>query len=854
MKNLLLLFLFLFISFGVYSQANWTWVGIAGGAGIDRANAICRDNSGNSYLTGTFNGTVTFGSQDPLISSGGSDIFIAKYNSLGMLQWAKKAGSNSDDKGLDIKIDKQGNILVLGWYEANISFESTQLTTSDGAKSFIAKYNNNGQLIWAKKLGGYARSFSVDEANNIFIAASYSGNVKVENSSITSAGNEDIWFGKFNTDGNLSWIHRIYGNNGNENPISLAVSHDNKILLTGRITGMCYFAEDEYISNSGGSSNEDMFLVKYDTSGVFEWSRQFPASISQESASNSLMVNSSGDIIIAGIFSGNLNIGTSLISSTGSTDAFVAKLSSDANTVFWLNKMGTTSADGAFGVGVDASKNVFITGFYGDSITINNILVPKPSISGAFIAKYNNSGDFQWIKPVVGSGAAYGTGICVNSDGSAQFCGCYTNDANFHGITVNGGDNFDVFVAKSEITYTIPLSANFNTSSTSIAQGSTLQFNDLSVGTPSSWTWTIQGVTPSEYNIQNPSVVFTTPGIYDVKLSVSNTYGETSEITKLGYITVEAFADPCHAIKFDGDNDYVDFGLRSLLRFQSGFTVEAWINPEEERGYPLSFMNLKENVKNGYGFGYENGKLRFLIQPFSMPVSEWSNLPGLILPLNQWSHVAATYDGKTVMLYLNGVLVESKTLSSNVQSITWSALPSGLFAGAYKADNPSEDSYFKGIVDDIRLWRTVRTPSEISNNYMTKLMGSESNLAAYWNFNEGEGIIAQDLGSNSYNGNLKNGPIWVTSHTSCWGVGIEEENNDELIQVYPNPFSDEVIVENIPANSTVTLFDMNGKIVFQSIENSSKMILNAKFLNNGFYFLNIQSENSIINRKLIKIN
>lgn len=854
MKNFLSLFLFLFLSFGVFSQANWAWVNNAGGTGDDRATAICRDNMGYSYVTGSFNGSVSFGSGNSLISYGGSDIFIAKYNSNGQFQWAKKAGSSSNDKGLDIKIDNQGNILVLGWHGGNSFFGTTQLNTADGANSFIAKYDNTGQLIWVKKLGGYARSFSIDGANNIFIAASYAGNVIVESTSITSTGNDDIWFGKFNSNGNLSWIRNIYGSNGDETPISIAISHDNKILLNGRINGVCNFEGGGVISNSGGSSNEDMFLVKYDTSGTFEWSRQFSASISEDNASNSLTINSSGEIIITGIFSGNLNIGSLLISATASTDAFIAKLSSDASTTIWLNQIGTPSADGALSVGVDNSKNVFITGFYGDSLTINEVLIPKPSTSGAYIAKYNNNGDFQWIKPVKGSGAASGTGISVNSDGSAQICGRFTTNANFHGTTINGSGNFDMFVAKSEIIYTPPLKANFSTPLTTINQGSTIQFTDLSVGIPNSWTWTIQGVTPTVYDVENPSATFSVPGTYDVTLSVSNAFGETSEITKTGYITVVAYVDPCNAIKFDGTDDYVDFGNRSVLRFQSGFTVEAWINPTEERGYPLSFMNLTETVKNGYGFGYENGKLRFLIQPLSMPVEEWSELPGAILPLNEWSHVAATYDGKIIKFYLNGVLTDSKTTSTNVQSITWSALPTGLYAGRYMATTPSEASYFKGIIDDIRLWRTVRTPNEIANNYLTKLVGSESNLAAYWNFNEGEGIIAQDLGSNSYNGNLKNGPIWVTSHTSCWGVGIEEENNDELIQVYPNPFSDEVIVENIPANSTVTLFDMNGKIVFQSIENSSKMILNAKFLNNGFYFLNIQSENSIINRKLIKIN
>ncbi len=853
MRKLLPIILFLGITFSLFGQANWAWVKNAGSNSDDRASSVCRDNSGNSYITGSFNGTVSFGSGNNLISSGGSDFFIAKYNSSGQFQWAKKAGSNADDKGIDIKIDNQGNIIVLGWHSANSFFGTTQLDIADGARSFIAKYDNTGQLIWVKKLGGYARSFSIDNANNIFIAASFSGNVKVENTSITSTGNDDIWFGKFNTSGNLSWVRRIYGSNGDETPISIAISHDNKILLNGRINGVCNFEGGGVISNSGGSSNEDMFLVKYDTTGTFVWSRQFSASISSESATKSIAVNSSGEIVLTGIFSGNLNIGTTMLASNGSTDAFVAKLNSDASTTVWAHKIGTPTADGAFSIGIDASDNVFISGFYGDSLTINQVLIPKPSTSGAFIAKFANNGTFQWLKPIIGSGAAYGSGIHVNSDGSSQICGRFTNNANFHGTIINGnGNNFDLFIAKSEILYTPPLKAAFSTPNTTINQGSSVQFTDLSVGSPNAWTWTFQGITPSVYDIQNPNVNYTIPGIYDVTLRVTNAFGETSEITKQDYITVDAYVDPCNAIKFDGIDDYVDFGNRSVLRFQSGFTVEVWIKPEEDRGFPLSFMNLTTDVKNGYGFGYENGKLRFLIQPLAMPVAEWADLPGAVLPLQQWSHVAATYDGKVIKFYLNGVMVESKTTSTNIQSITWSALPTGLYAGRYMATTPADASYYKGDIDDIRLWRTVRTASEISSNYMTKLTGSEANLAAYWNFNEGEGIVAQDAGPNNYNGTLKNGPIWTPSQTSCWGVSIED-NSTETIKVYPNPFTNEVLIDNIPENSVLRLVDMNGKIVYQSVENESQTLINGEYLSNGLYFLHIQTKNSTIKHKLIKM-
>lgn len=842
-----------FIFSSVMSQPNWAWVKSAGTSGDDQATSVVRDSQGNVYLTGYFTGTISFGSGNNLISSGGTDMFIAKYTNNGGLVWAKKAGGNGADKGIDIKMDNQGYIYILGWHGSSALFGTSQIDNADGAKSFIAKYDDTGQLIWVKKLGGYARTFSIDAANNLFISASFGATIKVESTQITANGFDDIWLGKFNSSGNLSWIREMYGSNGYETPVSLAISADNKILLTGRFDGSCIFdGGGSTISNAGGTGNEDLFLVKYDTSGSFQWVRQFSASVSNQSATKSLAVDASGNIYIAGIFTGNINIGSSLLISSGNSDAFVAKLTSDGSTCTWAKKFGGATAEGAMGIGVDGSNNVYIAGYYSDSLTVGNILLPIPGTSGAFIAKYNTSGDFQWAKPAFSSGADAALGLHVISDGSALVCGRFSNTANFHGLQITSSGGFDIFVAKSEITFTPPLKANFSANMTTVNQGSSVIFTDLTTGNPNTWTWTFQGVTPSVYDIQNPTVSYPTPGTYNVTLAVTNAYGESSQITKQGYITVTQYVSPCNAIQFDGTDDYVDCGNRSTLRFQSNFTVEAWINPTEAEGFPLSFMNLTTEFKNGYGFGFVNGKLRFLIHPLSMAVTEWENLPGVDLPLNQWSHVAGTYDGKIVKIYLNGALVDSKTISTTTQSVLWNTLPTGLYIGRYMATTPSEASYFKGLVDDVRLWRTTRSASEIAQNYNAKLAGNETNLAAYWNFNEGEGTVAGDAAANNYDGNLKNGPVWVASSTSCWGVGIDENQEFASIKMYPNPFNHTLIIEGLEEETFISVYDVSGKLIYSKSKSSSTTQLNTENLSNGIYFIKLISNMGTKSFKMVK--
>lgn len=845
-----ILFLFTFSS---YSQPNWSWVKSAGTSSDDQATSIVRDSQGNSYVTGYFTGTISFGSGNSLISSGGTDMFIAKYTNNGGFVWAKKAGGNGADKGLDIKMDNLGNIYVLGWHASSAFFGINQIDNADGAKSFIAKYDDAGQVLWVKKLGGYARTFTIDGANNLFISASFGATIKVETTSITANGYDDIWMGKFNTSGNLCWIREMYGSNGSETPISMSLSGDNKILLTGRIGGTCIFGGGgSTIANAGGTASEDMFLVKYDTSGSFQWVKQFSATISDQSSTKSLAVDASGNIFVAGIFSGTLNVGSTLLTSAGNTDAFVAKLSSDGNTCLWSKKFGGVLADGAMGVGVDGTNNVYIAGFYSDSMTVGSILLPIPGTMGAYLAKYNTSGDFQWAKPAFSSGSDAALGLQVISDGSALICGRFNSTANFHGTQITSEGGFDLFVAKSEITFTPPLKANFSGNPTTVNQGASVAFTDLTTGNPSTWTWTFQGVTPSVYDVQNPTVAYPNPGTYNVTLAVTNLYGETSQITKQGYISVTPYVSPCNAIRFDGTDDYVDCGNRSTLRFQSNFTVEAWINPTEASGFPISFMNLTTDYKNGYGFGFVNGKLRFLVHPLSMAVADWENLPGVDIPLNQWSHVAGTYDGKVVKIYLNGVLADSKTTSTTSQSVLWNTLPTGLYIGRYMATTPSEASYFKGMVDDVRLWRTARSASEIATLFNAKLAGNETNLAAYWNYNEGEGTVAGDGTANNYDGTLKNGPVWVASSTSCWGVGIEESPELNSVKLYPNPFSELITIEGITEETTLHVYDVTGKLIHSNIIKSSNSTLSTTEFSNGIYIIRLQSNLGSRSFKLVK--
>ena len=165
----------------------------------------------------------------------------------------------------------------------------------------------------------------------------------------------------------------------------------------------------------------------------------------------------------------------------------------------------------------------------------------------------------------------------------------------------------------------------------------------------------------------------------------------------------------------------------------SSFTVEAWINPTD-------FSNSSAGiVSKGNAFSLKtesNGRLSFIVeQSWS-----WERLASSdnAITLNEWQHVAASYDGSTreMKLYIDGQLVGSMT---RAQSFTPNFTSSNFQIGRNISGNGGYSRDFNGNIDEVKLWNVVKSDADISNDYATQLTGSESNLMAYYTFDQGEG-------------------------------------------------------------------------------------------------------------------
>src|SRR5688572_6419112 len=193
-------------------------------------------------------------------------------------------------------------------------------------------------------------------------------------------------------------------------------------------------------------------------------------------------------------------------------------------------------------------------------------------------------------------------------------------------------------------------------------------------------------------------------------------------------------------LSLDGFGDYVHIFDSDSLDILDQITVEAWINLQEggTEGNPRILS------KGPDGAGYEllltsNGataNLEFRIAPDLLTSTT-------ILTANVWYHVAATYDGSTIKLLINGTPEASKTASGSLLANT-DALNIG------QKSQPGFDSSI-GFTDEVRVWNITRTQAEIQATMNTTLIGNEPGLVGYWNFDDG---TANDRTANGNHGTL----------------------------------------------------------------------------------------------------
>lgn len=449
-KVLTLIFAFQMVVFYVVGQS-FDWATPSGGGENDRAYAIATDSVGNSYVTGWFTGSAHFG-DIVLNSEGGKDIYLAKYSNTGEVQWAKKAWGIANNSAAGICLDWDGFPIITGWFAENIHFGDIVLESRGSYDMFVARYNNEGNVIWARSAGGegddYGNRVTTNMENDVLISGSFRYTAHFgEGSTITSAGNRDIFIANYSNAGNFHWVKQA-GGEGEDRAYDIISAPDGSTYFTGLFNGKAFFGDHDLMSYSLLST----YVAKMNAGGNFLWVRKGSGGANDYARGFGISMDSEGYVYSTGSFSGSLTMGEQTVETTGGQydfDVYVAKHNHEGG-LTWLRKGGGYGMDKGFDIATNADGTSFVTGFFSNLAVFGDYSLQSSGMSDVFIALYNWAGEVEWLKSAGGEYQDYGYGLSLgnSTDNSIFLCGDYQEEAAFDDIIISNWGSFDVFCAK----------------------------------------------------------------------------------------------------------------------------------------------------------------------------------------------------------------------------------------------------------------------------------------------------------------------------------------------------------------------------------------------------------------------
>ena len=632
------------------------WLRRAGGTGDDQAVALALDAQTNLYMAGYFTGTATFtngffGTNISLVSTGLTDIFLAKYNTAGQILWARRAGGSLADSPRALAVDSAGNIFLAGSFQsATATFGSFSIINSNSntQEIFVSKFDSQGNVLWVKAAGAgslgandAAHAIATDAAGNAYVTGGCGylanfGSLRLTNAFIESASfTSNFFIAKFDSAGEVVWAKTgvstaSYLGNG------IAVDANTNIIVMGNFLGAANFGNG-YLTNNNiaatGGSESSVFLAKYDRNGNLIWAKKGiggAAGIGQ-----AVRTDDAGNIY-----------GTSYRLAFGVTALVLTKYDSNGF-VTWTR--GVSQGNGQLqgsSLALDVDGNILMAG----GVT-GGLAFEGTSLSACgFVSKHRPDGVPMWVMRA--GGWCYG--VVPDATGGAYLAGRYAgtglfgpNQTNF----LNGFGGNDIFLVKLGVkSPTVTPQAFVKTIATDA--GTTLQVTTTGTG-PFAYQWrfngtNIFGATGSTYLLSG--VKWTNAGLYSVV--VSNTAGRFVSAPAAVNVSPKLYSEP-------SGNDV-------KLTWDGLFTLQSATNPAGP------FADIP-GVVSPHFYLTSNGPLRFFrlkSEPFALAIS---NQPGAGMTLS-----GAGISGYNFILLGSTNLINWSPVATNISPISFTetnALP-----------------------------------------------------------------------------------------------------------------------------------------------------------------------------------
>lgn len=441
---------------------NWQWAtAIPGSAFLD---GMVTDAEGNTYVSGSFVLSITFGTLPTLVSAGSNDGFIAKYSADGEVLWVLQVGGTGLDECRSIGLDALGGLYVTGSFASpTFNFGALQLSLEGTSDAFVAKLDTAGQTVWLKDLSDDANetegglSIVADAVGNTYTTGYFQDALIVPglppiNSCVS---NSSMFLVKLDSNGNGVWISNpacprdaAYGTAIGD---MVHLDPQGDLIVAGRYRGdTCDVGADVFVNPQGGYNN--VLLAKYDTDGTQQWARGFGSS--GDDRVYALDTDADGNCYV-GLYRANGDIllpefEVTYLGSIGPYHVVILK-ADPSGTFLWAERIGNYGADqrvtalhvlddNSFVVGGEFTQSCVFDGFYFPFGNSQNAL---------YLARYDPSATAQEVFVSHHVGSRKVSGIRTDEAGNLFVGGNFTDTITFGDLPTLDVPSPGLFLSRS---------------------------------------------------------------------------------------------------------------------------------------------------------------------------------------------------------------------------------------------------------------------------------------------------------------------------------------------------------------------------------------------------------------------
>ncbi|MFD1552058.1 T9SS type A sorting domain-containing protein [Putridiphycobacter roseus] len=532
-------------------------------------------------------------------------------------------------------------------------------------------------LNWANSTDFTVQSSAIMPNGNIISGGSFSGtndfDPGADSLKLTAAGSLDMCLQMLDANGNLVWA-KGFGSAEQDVIKSIATDEDGNIFVTGYFKETVDFDLGPGVSNLTSAGQQDLFILKLDHLGDFEWVKQIESQYAV--LGNSIKLGLNGELLLAGSFGGTVNFGTTTLtsnssSSAGVTDFFVAKLNATGDVV-WATSAGSPGTDDCNDVTVDAQGNVYCTGdFQGQNIDFDpsmaqGLLSAHLGDYDGFVMKLNAIGEYQWAFSIGGAGRDRTVSIEVDAQDKIYVSGQF-----------DGTSDFDPLGSSTNLTSTLNdlFIQKLNSDGTLvwvkvISGAGTQQCRDMFVSEAGEVHVVGFAMGDTDFDPSSNSQLITS--------STNDWYGHITKLDVNGdldwYSVFEGASNFIQAINFDIDDNLI------LTGQQYGIVdVDPTAN--------VNNLNVAPYSANGamvIKFGSNSTS--------SVPEADWVNLTVFPNPTENRINVLSPFEIEQITIYNS---LGQNIMSTTVSSIELNNLPAGIYFVKVKT---AESEYTRKIV------------------------------------------------------------------------------------------------------------------------------------------------------------